>query len=99
MNTTRELQTDEPVTRLGTLTTASMGVSRPQLIATADIPARLEAVFCFLADLENHAAIARGFVELLSVNAGRGEQARRSCGCAGRWGSAERHRPRSCKLG
>src|SRR3954466_7229860 len=71
MNTARERRTDEPGCPR-TMTTASMGIPRPQIIATADIPTLPEAVFWFLADLENHAAIARGFVELLSVTRGAG---------------------------
>jgi hypothetical protein len=41
--------------------------ARRQIAATREIPAPRETIFGFLATLENHAALARGSVELLSL--------------------------------
>jgi hypothetical protein len=51
--------------------------ARREIAATAEIPAPRETVFGFLASLENHAALGRGSVELLSLRsrAGRASEA------------------------
>jgi hypothetical protein len=61
---------------------AQAGVStrlgaRREIAATGEIPAPRETVFGFLASLENHAALGRGSVELLSLTrrAGRASEA------------------------
>jgi hypothetical protein len=56
------------VTRLG---------ARREIAATREIPAPRETIFGFLASLENHAALGRGSVELLSLErrAGRATEA------------------------
>ena len=48
--------------------------TRREIAATREIPAPREAIFGFLASLENHAALGRGSVELLSLEQ-RGEGA------------------------
>jgi hypothetical protein len=44
--------------------------ARREIAATREIPATRETVFGFLASLENHAALGRGSVELLSLKRG-----------------------------
>lgn len=48
--------------------------ARREIAATREIPAPRETIFGFLASLENHAALSRGSVELLSLEQ-RGEGA------------------------
>jgi hypothetical protein len=51
--------------------------ARREIAATREIPASRETIFGFLANLENHAALGRGSVELVSVKgqAGRASEA------------------------
>jgi hypothetical protein len=56
---------------------AGLMSNKREIAATREIPALREAIFGFLADLENHTALGRGSVELLSVKrrAGRVSEA------------------------